>query len=337
MRFDRLISIIIPVYNVEKYLSKCLDSILAQTYTNLEIILVDDGSTDNSGKICDEYAKRYKRIKVLRQKNYGVSYARNMGLKVAKGYFVSFMDSDDMLYTDTYLQSIKVIQQYNVELVKWKFSSHKPLNAFLGKDVKLLAKNMSKLCMENILDNSVSNCLFRKDIITNNKIIFNSGIKQGEDLLFLINYLSYVKKCYLINRVYYRYTQRYDSATKNYNSNYINDIEALINMLNDFTNHKKYLRHSFYNRTVLLAFYVLLMEVKSKEQIKIKLANIKYFFNHIDSFLNKANYKNISLCKQLVVYLASKNYIFTSYILTEIMSFVYSLQQRLLNKLSRNI
>ena len=97
-----LISIIIPVYNVAVYLPRCLDSILAQTYKNLEIILVDDGSKDNSGKVCDEYALKDSRIKVIHQKNQGVSVARNAGLRIAKGDYIGFVDSDDYIETNMY-------------------------------------------------------------------------------------------------------------------------------------------------------------------------------------------------------------------------------------------
>ena len=91
------VSIIVPVYNVEKYLPKCIESILNQTYTNLEVILIDDGSTDSSGKICDEYARRDGRIKVIHKENGGNSSARNAGLDCCTGDFLAFVDSDDII------------------------------------------------------------------------------------------------------------------------------------------------------------------------------------------------------------------------------------------------
>lgn len=94
---DDLISVIVPVYNVEKYLRKCIDSILCQTYKNFEIILIDDGSSDNSGKICDEYLNRDERISVFHKKNQGLSEARNTGIKKAKGKYLTFVDSDDFI------------------------------------------------------------------------------------------------------------------------------------------------------------------------------------------------------------------------------------------------
>ncbi|MDV4357675.1 glycosyltransferase, partial [Enterococcus faecium] len=94
------ISIIVPVYNVEKYLKKCVDSILGQTFTDFELLLIDDGSTDNSGSICDELAKTDNRIKVIHKENGGLSDARNIGIEVAKGDFIGFIDSDDYIDED---------------------------------------------------------------------------------------------------------------------------------------------------------------------------------------------------------------------------------------------
>lgn len=95
-----LISVIVPIYNVEKYLARCVDSIVNQTYKDFELILVDDGSPDNSGKICDEYAKKDSRIKVVHKKNGGLSDARNAGMAVATGEYISFIDSDDYVSDD---------------------------------------------------------------------------------------------------------------------------------------------------------------------------------------------------------------------------------------------
>lgn len=99
---EDLISIIVPVYKVENYLSKCLDSMICQTYKNIEIILVDDGSPDNSGKICDDYAKKDSRIKVIHKENGGLSDARNAGLKIATGKYIGFVDSDDYISVEMY-------------------------------------------------------------------------------------------------------------------------------------------------------------------------------------------------------------------------------------------
>ncbi len=111
-----LISVIVPVYNVEKYLPQCIDSILNQTEKNLEIILVDDGSLDNSGKICDEFSKKDDRIVVIHKKNNGLSSARNAGLEIAKGNYIGFVDSDDWLDKSMYEILLKLLKENNSDI-----------------------------------------------------------------------------------------------------------------------------------------------------------------------------------------------------------------------------
>ena len=113
---DSLVSVIVPVYKVEKYLSKCLDSIVNQTYKNLEIILVDDGSPDNSGKICDEYAQKDSRIKVIHKENGGLSSARNAGLDIATGEYIAFADSDDSVHLDFVEKLYRAIKEENADI-----------------------------------------------------------------------------------------------------------------------------------------------------------------------------------------------------------------------------
>ena len=116
MKTPELISVIIPVYNVEQYLNRCVDSVINQTYKNLEIILVDDGSTDNSGKICDEYALKDNRIKVIHKENGGLSSARNAGLDIAKGAYIGFIDSDDYIELDMYEFLYNMLIENKVEV-----------------------------------------------------------------------------------------------------------------------------------------------------------------------------------------------------------------------------
>ena len=114
---EELISVVVPVYNVEKYIDKCINSIINQTYKNLEIILVDDGSPDNCGKICDEYAKKDNRIKVTHKENGGVSSARNIGIKNATGDWLTFVDADDWIENNFVEQLLKIGNQENAEIV----------------------------------------------------------------------------------------------------------------------------------------------------------------------------------------------------------------------------
>lgn len=117
MEQDTLISVIVPVYNVEAYLPRCVDSILAQTYRHLEVILVDDGTKDNSDKICDAYAARDPRVKVIHKENGGLSSARNAGIDIAGGEYLAFVDSDDWIEPDTYAHMLNAARKYGVKLV----------------------------------------------------------------------------------------------------------------------------------------------------------------------------------------------------------------------------
>ena len=117
MEHNPLISVIVPVYNVEEFLPKCVDSLLTQTYRNLEIILVDDGTKDNSGEICDAYAARDSRIRVIHKENGGLSSARNAGIDIAGGEYLSFVDSDDWIEPQTYEWMLELVRKYDVKLV----------------------------------------------------------------------------------------------------------------------------------------------------------------------------------------------------------------------------
>lgn len=126
MKQDVLISVIVPVYNVEEYLARCVDSVLAQTYSNLEVILVDDGAKDSSGRICDEFAQKDPRVRVVHKENGGLSSARNAGIDIARGEFLEFVDSDDWLEPDAVESMLRLAQSHQVELVvggRWDVSA----------------------------------------------------------------------------------------------------------------------------------------------------------------------------------------------------------------------
>ena len=120
------ISVIVPIYKTEQFLSKCIDSIINQTYKNLEIILVDDGSPDNCPKICDEYAKRDNRIKVIHKENGGLSSARNAGIEIATGDFSAFVDSDDWIDSDMYESLVKLSDEYNADIAECGYRFIRP-------------------------------------------------------------------------------------------------------------------------------------------------------------------------------------------------------------------
>ena len=194
-----LISVIVPIYNTAKYLPRCLDSIIFQTYKNLEIILIDDGSSDNSGKIADEYAKKDKRIKIKHQKNAGQSNARNAGIKLSTGNFISFIDGDDEITPDFIINllkafspktSLSVCSIHYKNLIKntAKNVYTNPLPPRNNQSKK--AYILKLLALDGRMYSSV-NKLYHADIINKYNLNFDETINFAEDTKFVLDYLKY--------------------------------------------------------------------------------------------------------------------------------------------------
>lgn len=226
---EEIISVIVPVYNVEMYLERCLKSIINQTYKSLQIILIDDGSTDRSGKICDKYAKVDSRIFVIHQKNSGVSSARNKALKLVKGKYISFIDADDMLLNNMYEIMINDIQENNANIsvcgVENISEKNKTINFSKLKENKICNKDEF---LEDMITEKVTSSLWNKLFKTSNtrNIFFNENRRVGEDLEWIINFLNKNNNIKIIynKEILYRYLIRQNSATKKLNDKQANDI-----------------------------------------------------------------------------------------------------------------
>ena len=207
------LSIIVPVYNVEKYIRRCIDSISNQSFEDFELLLIDDGSTDNSGKICDEYAKKDKRIVCIHQENSGVSAARNKGLDIAKGDYIGFVDSDDYIHKDMYKELIYHLEENNADVsicsIILTFENYAKPKENTGKVQVFCGK---KTCYENLLLNNfgffVYNKIFKRDLC--GQVRFNIKMKIAEDAYF--NYLTwkYIDKVVKIEKALYFYVQERD-------------------------------------------------------------------------------------------------------------------------------
>lgn len=183
-----LITVIVPVYNVEKYLDRCMQSVLHQTYRNLEIILVDDGSTDSSGKMCDDYARQDRRVKVIHKKNGGLSDARNAGLAQASGDYIGYVDSDDWVEPDMYERMHRACMENDAQVAVCRyFSEFKDRTESGGSgDVVLLPRDrLLKIYIGGhdmyIIYNSVWSKLFRKDLVQG--MVFPKG-RNSEDIMY---------------------------------------------------------------------------------------------------------------------------------------------------------
>ena len=190
---NELISIIVPIFNNEKYLNKCIDSLLDQSYQNIEIILVNDGSMDKSPKICDEYAKKDKRIRVIHKKNTGVSDSRNVGIENSKGIWITFVDSDDWVETNycEYLHNIAVKNNSDMSLTFFPNKvkeNNIPKNNIVDKIVTFNRVEAIKTMLYYKIVISSWNKMYKSNIIKNNNLKFNNNINFGEGFEFVISY-----------------------------------------------------------------------------------------------------------------------------------------------------
>ena len=211
----KLISVIVPIYNVEKYLDKCIKSIVNQTYTDLEIILVDDGSTDGSGRICDTYAKEDARICVLHQKNAGRSGARNAGLDKASGEYVMFVDGDDWI-DDCCLEEVYKVFEDEIEMVVFRercIYADRVEDGGLGKTMRFVKSEPLEFYVKGHEGfqkvNSVCGKLYRRSLLQN--IRFEEG-RYYEDIMFTTRVYATCQDCIYLDTAYYNYNIATDSS-----------------------------------------------------------------------------------------------------------------------------
>ncbi len=232
-----LISIIVPVYNAEKYLSKCIGSILNQSFTNFELLLIDDGSSDNSLQILKEFERKDLRIKLFNHVNSGVSFTRNFGIKNSQGDFILFIDSDDWVeagfikdFTNAYAENP------NELLVADLVRNGKRKAGYENKLFEIGKQSNEFIQYRNFLHNG-GPCakFFNRKILQDNQIFFHDKLTYGEDLVFLINYLRKVTHIRFLDAAKYHYEYNSNSAsTKNHS---FQNHYLFFKELNEFKNH----------------------------------------------------------------------------------------------------
>lgn len=212
---NELISVVVPVYNIEKYLDKCIKSIVEQTYANLEVILVDDGSTDNSGMICDKYAESDARVFVLHQKNGGRSAARNAGMDKASGEYLMFVDGDDWIDNNCVEEAYRIFEN-ETEMVIFRarnIYADKIEDNGSGRCVKLVGREPLEFYIngyDNLpILNSVWGKLYRKSLVSG--IRFEEG-RYYEDIMFTTRICAACRSCVYLDRAYYNYNIATDSS-----------------------------------------------------------------------------------------------------------------------------
>lgn len=272
MKNNSLISVIVPAYNVEKYISRCLDSILNQTYKNLEIIVIDDGSTDNTSDVIKQYENNYQNINGIYQQNQGVSMARINGIKRASGNWIGFVDSDDEIENDMYEILLDNALRHNADISHcgYQMVFDNKINYFYNTGNLVLQDNLSgikDLLEGSFVEPGLWNKLFNRKLFNNllNENLIDMSIKINEDLL--VNYFLFKEshKSVFIDQCKYHYIVRSNSASRSkLSKNKIYDPIKVKNIiLNDINEELQAIAKKVYIRTIINVYNSLVL-VKSK-------------------------------------------------------------------------
>lgn len=303
-----LISIIVPIYNVEKKLNRCLISLQNQTYKNIEVLLINDGSTDNSEEICLKYVKNDNRFKYLKKSNGGLSSARNFGISNAKGKYIYFIDSDD--YCESNLLEILITAMGdNVQITSCGYYIDYPNESFsIKKNYSKTGKLEKKDFFLNIdseeMLNVVWNKLYDLDIIKKNNLKFKLNMMPGEDLIFNCEYLKLINNGVCCNKLVYHYMRENDETLVNkYDENLIQKVKFFIknkeSLLVSLEVEKNIFMEIISNTTIIYAFSCLTNLYRKKLNSKERLSETRRIIalcRNNNYYLNtKLNNKNLKL------------------------------------------
>lgn len=289
------ISVIIPIYNVEEYIYRCVDSVLNQTLDNIEIVLVDDGSPDKCPYICDDYAKRDKRIKVIHKVNGGLASARNAGIEVSTGEYIFFLDSDDWIDIEGLECLCNIADENNVDFVRYRsmrtgwpnLPENAPCMLETIREIpggyydrarikkiiypRLLATN--QLTLGPIV--GACGSLYRLDFLRKNNLYFYEDIRYSEDILFSANVIKCAENFYYVDKAgIYHYFYNNKSISKSFRAGRFDSCKKLIRRayedfgINDEYDFKKELNY--------LTWFCVLLSLNERENIKDKCEKIKY-------------------------------------------------------------
>ena len=322
MNTNGKISVIVPVYNVEKWLNMCIDSILAQSYKNLEIILVNDGSTDKSKDICDSYSKKDNRVRVLNIKNSGQSVARNIGLKEAKGDYILFIDSDDYISDKAIIEKfINILYSNNYDFIYTSYCRFEDGNE--EKITEILPINLTNdeiknkegkdILVDLLNKNSFHHAPYlkvcRKEFILNNKLFFREGYYH-EDAEWTFKVFYYAKKIFIYDKPWYMRRMRENSTITSRNESAI--CKKLCDRLIIADDLIKFFEKENASKVIiddLVRMYwgdlMITRGVKEKYNIK-KCTKVIASTKNV---LNKSSVKKYLIGNKLIKYLGAKNFI----------------------------
>lgn len=319
-----LITVVVPIYKVEKYLEKCIDSIIKQTYENLEIILVDDGSPDKCPQICDEYAKNDSRIRVIHKENGGVSSARNIGMENARGKWIAFIDADDWIEEKYFEKMLDRVKTNDADIVLCGYNRVMPncnikINSN-GGDEKVNAKEyLIKVLNPQTGYGFVHMKIIKKQVIGDTR--FDTDLKVGEDALFNIEISKKINTAILVKEALYNYRNNSESVVKKFDKNYVDKyLKSMVkNRKYIFENYNdEEIKQNYYN---FVAFHVMLIAVnycyhpENKEKNKLSVLKKVCKQKEYKEGIEKSNYNNLSMTRKITLYtLKHKLFVLTALI-----------------------
>lgn len=300
------ISIIIPIYNVEKFIHKCIQSVLNQTYMNVEIIMVDDGSTDKSGIIADEYAAKYNNMKVIHQENRGLSGARNTGIKASKGKYIGFVDSDDFIEPYMFERLVNILKNSDSDMAICNYDlvdasgTVMVAEEIVENEIFNRDNAFAKLCMDkNFYYITAVNKLYKREFLE--KIAFPLG-KYHEDEFTAHLFLNECEKIVSTSERLYHYVQRSNSITSVKGS--INRLDSMYALLerSDFFHSLKYNEYALYSLKQAYSILFNMIDETSIRNNKLALINAYKFI------LKKLKFspRTVKLTMKLAFYLMKR-------------------------------
>lgn len=322
-----MFSIIIPCYNVEGYISSTINSVLKQKYNNWELILVNDGSTDDTTKILEKYNKKHERITLIEQDNNGVSSARNKGLKKAKGKFIFFLDGDDFIRPDLLFKANKVFDgNPDVDIFSFGFNIVNKNNQVIksytydDKDSHIFSSNdFMNLYLTKKIRQSMCSFIVKKEVLSKNKIYFSKNISYGEDQEVQLKSIFHSNKIFYSAKPFFEYLQRESSAVNNNISIKRIDLIKVISSLREYFICKKIddeLLKDLNNYLSMIFIFLFREGVKQN-------AN-SFYFEELSSYSNVFKKTSINFTKYGIInYFASRLYLINPNLLSLFFKLVY--------------
>ena len=315
-----LFSVIVPIYNIEKYIKRCIDSVLSQSFTNFELILVDDGSPDRCGAICDEYAKKDQRIQVIHKVNGGLVSARQAGIKVASGDYVFHLDGDDAVLPDALESAHNIIRETGADIVSFSYKCS--INGKIGETVCDLVdeglynrKSIEQHIFPKLLSDKNMNHIFyflcgkaiKRELATKHQLNVNPAISLGEDLSCIVPCYLEAETVYMSKKAIYLYTIRNDSISTDFKTHQITQIADVIRGLRELRMEKpKDFDEQISRYSCFMCFAILAAAAEGNHFNSVtKLQELILGSLHKEE-IKKAYFENITLKSRIAIWLMKR-------------------------------